>query len=196
MTREELAKEIALGLVDTGVEGGYDAISCSTAGDYPSIGCSQWEGTRADIILSCIDGAEKFIGKAYSEIEEAGELDELAELLDSEQGQQVQIDQLAHDALVYVDVVMEAGLEDERCIIYAGIWCPTSHHVVSRFIENRSYRININDLFDLACVFADEYATAADCEEYSEGYENRAWHAYEYVSELDLSEYGIDPMEV
>ena len=193
MTREELSKEIALGLIDTGVEGPYDTVCCSTAGDYPSIGVSCWEGTRADILLSSIEGAEKFIGKSYSEIEEAGELDELAELLDSEQGQQVQINQLAHDALVYVDAVMEAGLEDERCIIYAGIWCPTSHYVVQRFIERYAERgAYTNDLFELACLFADYYAIAADCEEYADGYENRAWNTYGYVSELDLSEYDVD----
>jgi len=42
MTKEELAQEIAKGLINTGVEGGFNAVSCSTAGDYPSIGCSQW----------------------------------------------------------------------------------------------------------------------------------------------------------
>ena len=196
MTREERAKEIAKGLIDTGVGGGYDAVACSTAGDYPSIGCSQWEGDRADTLLSYIDGGDHFIGRAFSSIEEAGEIPDLEELLDSEQGQEAQLMILANDAMTYVDAVMDAGLTDEPCITSAGIWCPTSHYVVSRFIENRSYRINIDDLFALTCVFADEYATAADCEEYADGYESRAWNTYKYVSELDLSEYDVDPMEV
>ena len=35
MTQSELAHEIALGLINTGIEGGYESVSCSTAGDYP-----------------------------------------------------------------------------------------------------------------------------------------------------------------
>jgi len=186
VTRDELAKEVAKGLVETGVEGGYDAVSCSTAGDYPSIGCSQWEGGRADTLLSYIDGGEKFIGRTYSDIEDAGELPELAELLDSEQGHEAQLLMLSYDTSDYVDAVMEAGLTNESCIIYAGIWCPTSHYVVARFIENRAERgEDVNDLETLARLFADEYAIAADCEEYADGYENRAWHTYEYVCSLE-----------
>ena len=30
MTKHEIAYEIARGLIETGVEGGYDAVSCST----------------------------------------------------------------------------------------------------------------------------------------------------------------------
>lgn len=189
MTKEMLAREIARGLVETGVEGGYDAVSCSTAGDYPSVGCSQWEGGRADALLSYIDGGEKFIGRSYSDIEESGELPELEELLDSEQGHEAQITMLSYDTEEYVEAIMDAGLEDPYCIIYAGIWCPTSHYVVARFIETRAERgEDVNDLETLARLFADEYAIAADCEEYEEGYENRAWHTYEYVSELTLEE--------
>ncbi len=192
MTRDELAKEIAKGLIETGVEGPFDAVSCSTAGDYPSIGCSQWEGSRADTLLSYIDGGEKFIGRSYSDIEASGELPELAELLDSGQGHEAQLMILASDALAYVDAVMDAGLTDERCIIYAGIWCPTSHYVVARFIERRAERgENVNDLWTLAELFGAEYAIAADCEEYADGYENRAWRTYEHVIELDLSEYDV-----
>ena len=191
MTREELAKEIAIGLIATGVEGPFDTVCCSTAGDYPSIGVSCWEGHRADVLLSCIEGGEKFVERSFSDIEEAGEIDELAELLGSEQGKEAQLMILANDALEYVDTLLEAGLTDERCIIYAGIWCPTSHYVVGRFIENRVEFVDMNDLFELACIFADEYAAAADCEEYQEGYENRAWNTYNHVSGLDLTEYGI-----
>lgn len=192
MTRDELAKEIAKGLIETGVEGPFDAVSCSTAGDYPSIGCSQWEGSRADTLLSYIDGGEKFIGRSYSDIEASGELPELAELLDSRQGHEAQLMILASDAMAYVESVMDAGLTDERCIIYAGTWCPTSHYVVARFIERRAERgEDVNNLWTLAELFGAEYAIAADCEEYADGYENRAWRTYEHVSELDLSEYGV-----
>lgn len=44
MTNEQLAYEIARGIGQTGVEGHYGSVSCSTAGDYPSMGISQWEG--------------------------------------------------------------------------------------------------------------------------------------------------------
>ena len=88
MTKEELAREIAKGLVNTGVEGGFEAVSCSTAGDYPSIGCSQWEGERANELLSSITGGDKFTNRAYSDIEAAGEIEEVAALLDGPEGQQ------------------------------------------------------------------------------------------------------------
>ena len=84
MTRDELALAIAKGLVETGVEGPYDCVTCSTAGDYPSMGCSQWEGLdggRGDILLSYIDGGSQFANRTYSDIESAGELDALKELL-------------------------------------------------------------------------------------------------------------------
>ena len=115
----------------------------------------------------------------------------MAELLDSEQGQEAQMMILASDCLAYVEAVKDAGLTDERAIIYAGIWCPTSHSVVSRFIENRIDSLALNDVAVLAATFAEDYATAADCAEYQEGYENRAWKTYIYVVGLDLSGYGI-----
>ena len=40
--RHLLAKEIADGIIVTGVEGSFDSVSCSTAGNYPSMGVSQW----------------------------------------------------------------------------------------------------------------------------------------------------------
>lgn len=49
MHKEELAKYIAEGIIVTGVEGTYNDVSCSSAGDYPSLGISQWEGERARI---------------------------------------------------------------------------------------------------------------------------------------------------
>ena len=51
MHKEELAKYIAEGIIVTGVEGTYNDVSCSSAGDYPSLGISQWEGERADTLL-------------------------------------------------------------------------------------------------------------------------------------------------
>lgn len=195
MTDEQLAYEIAKGIGETGVEGSYGSVSCSTAGDYPSMGFSQWEGLngRGDMLLSYIDGGQYFAGRTYSDIESAGELETLSALLDSEQGQAAQNMILAQDCLEsYLPSLKEvAGFDDERCIIYSGIWCPTSHNVVKRFLQKRVDR-GINDLATLRDLFRDEYYIAADVGEmYAEGYANRANNTYDYVSALDLSAYGI-----
>lgn len=191
MTDNELAQAIAKGLVDTGVEGGFDAVSCSTAGDYPSMGCSQWEGIdggRGDILLSYIDGGYHFIGRSYSDIAASYELGALSEMLGSEQGQAAQLMILADDCLnAYIPALRDAGLTDYRCIIYSGIWCPTSNIVVSNFISRRLERgFDVNNIDVLHQLFHDEYATAADCEEYSEGYQNRADKTYDYVQSLTV----------
>jgi len=189
MTPDELTKAIARGLVETGVEGPYGAVSCSTAGDYPSMGCSQWEGIggRGDLLLSYIDGGDQFAGRTYSDIEAAGELDALSALLDSEQGRAAQDMILAQDcANSYLPALIDAGLIDPDCIIYAGIWCPTSHYVVSRFLQRRAERgYDINCLGTLRDLFHDEYAAAADCSEYADGYANRANNTYDYVVGLE-----------
>lgn len=192
MTREQLAKEIALGLIATGVEGGFDAVTCSTAGDYPSLGCSQWEGVRADGLLSRITGGEYFVCRTYSSIENAGELQDLAALLDSAEGRQAQMDTLAGDCLDYVDALWEvASLDDSRCLIYCGMWCPTSTTVVQHFCQRREEQgYNLRCLWVLRGLFRDEYAAAAGCAEYAEGYANRANATYDYVAQLDLGCYG------
>lgn len=180
MDNKKLAIEIAKGLIETGIEGGYGNVCCSTAGDYPSVGVSSWEGNRADILLSYIDGGDKFAGRTYSDLEESGEIEELSELLDSEQGQEAQLMILSDDTEMYVEAVKEAGLTDEQCIVYAGMWCPTSHYVVSNFIESRD--IDINNIDSLHEEFRENYADYADCSEYAEGYANRADNTYEYVT--------------
>lgn len=199
MTNEQLAREIAKGLIETGVEGGYDAVTCSTAGDYPSIGCSQWEGIdggRGDTLLSMIPGGEQFIGRTYSDIENNGELEALVGLLDSPTGQEAQLERLAADCLeMYVPALLDAELIDACCIIYAGIWCPTSHYVVNKFITRRADRgYDVNNLEVLRDLFYEQYATAAGCEDYAEGYANRANNTYDYVSNLDLSQYEQEVM--
>ena len=191
MTDEQIAYEIAQGLINTGVEGPYNALSCSTAGDYPSMGVSQWEGSRGDYLLSWLDGGLKFIGRSYSDIEASGQLEELAELLGSEQGQIAQNQILANDCLqIYLPSL--SVLTNPLCKIYAGIWCPTSHRVVSIFVGNRLKRgYDINDLKTLYELFYNEYWVAADVGEYyREGYQNRAINTYNYVTDLDLSQYA------
>lgn len=190
MTEQELAQAIARGLVETGVEGGFGAVSCSTAGDYPSMGCSQWEGIggRGDLLLSYIDGGDRFVGRTYSDIEDTGELADLSALLESEQGQAAQLMILADDCRSsYLPALLDAGLTDPACIVYAGIWCPTSHYVVQRFIQRRAERgYDINCLDVLHQLFRDQYAVAADCMDYADGYANRANWTYDWVqSEME-----------
>lgn len=194
MEINDLGKEIALGLINTGVEGGYGSVSCSTAGDYPSMGCQQVEGIngRGDELLNAIPGGAYYAGRSYSDIESAGELDALSALLDSPEGQAAQLEILQRDTNRYAQTVIDAGLTDARCVIYAGMWCPTSEYIVGLFISNRLQRgYNIADNLDnLYQTFFDEYATAADCEDDAEGYDNRANNTYNYVFNLDLSAYG------
>lgn len=76
---KNLAKEIAKGLINTGIEGGYDSVAKSTAYAYPSIGVSQWEGNRDDELLRAIPGGEEFIGRTYIDIKASGELPMLKE---------------------------------------------------------------------------------------------------------------------
>jgi len=190
MTIEELGKEIALGLISTGIEGSFGSVSCSTAGDYPSLGAQQVEGGRADELLNSIAGGGKFAGRSYSDIENAGELDELSALLDSAEGQAAQLEIIGRDTQTYAQRAIDCGLTDARCVIYAGMWGPTSTYVMGKFIQNRIDRDIAANLENLNQVFYDEYAAAAGCSDYAAGYQNRAQSTYDYVSSLDLSAYG------
>lgn len=128
---KSLAKEIAKGIIATGIEGGYDSVAKSTAYAYPSISVSQWEGNRANELLRAIPGGEEFVGRTYIDIKASGELPMLKELLRSDAGKQAALDQLSRDCLQYVEVLQQVPtLDDTRCIIYAGMWCPTSTDVV------------------------------------------------------------------
>lgn len=190
MTIEELGLEIAKGLVETGVEGGYGAVSCSTAGDYPSVGIQQLEGERANELFSMIDGMQQYIDVHFFELSYS-DLEDMSLLLESEQGQIAQLEILGRDCETYAQACINGGLTDARAVIYAGIWCPTSHYCVERFISKRiNNGYDMDDLYTLATTFAEEYASAVDCDEYAEGYANRAWNTYNYVRNLDLSEYG------
>jgi hypothetical protein len=160
VTDEQLAYEIAKGIGTTGVEGNYGSVTRSTAGDYPSMGISQWEGLdggRGDTLLSYIDGGDHFCNRTYSDIVSSGELDALSELLASEQGILAQTTILTADCLTsYVPAVTQV-LSDAKCIIYAGIWCPTSHNVVRNFLLNRIDKYDLNNLETLRDVFCNEY---------------------------------------
>ena len=189
-----LATEIAKGLINTGIEGGYDSVAKSTAYAYPSIGVSQWEGNRADELLRAIPGGAEYAGRTYVDIKASGELPMLKELLRSEAGQQAQLEMLAKDCLNYVEQLQEVpGLDDTRCLIYAGMWCPTSVYVVKQFLMNRFKRCDLRSLEALYKLFKDYYWIAADVGEmYRAGYANRARTTYEYVAGIDLTTpYGV-----
>lgn len=191
---KSLAREIAKGLINTGIEGGYDSVAKSTAYAYPSIGVSQWEGNRADELLRAIPGGEEFIGRTYIDIKASGELPMLKELLRSDAGQQAQLDQLSRDCLQYVEVLQQVPtLDDTRCLIYAGMWCPTSIWVVKRFLTNRYMHVDLRSLKALNDLFKSYYWIAADVGElYQQGYANRADVTYQYVAGIDLTTpYGI-----
>lgn len=195
MTDEELALMSSKTILDTGIEGGYGSVSCSTAGDYPSMGASQWEGIggRGDNLLSYLDGGYKFAGRTYSDIRDSGQLQELSDLLDSEQGHIAQQMILSYDTLAYIQEqhVIEIN-DDSRVIIYIASWQPTSTTLPVRFLQNRLDRCNIHSLEDVNNIFVDEYWIAADVgEQYKLGYANRGNNAYQYVAALDLSQYGV-----
>ena len=190
---ENLAKEIAKGLINTGIEGGFDSVAKSTAYNYPSIGCSQWEGARANELLNNIPGGAQFANRSFINIQASGELPMLKEILRSEAGKQAQLDMLAKDCLFYVEQLQQVpGLDDTRCLIYAGMWCPTSTYVVKEFLQNRAGR-NLRSLNNLKEMFRTEYWKAAGGgEKYRAGYANRAEITYQYVAGIDLTTpYGV-----
>lgn len=189
-----LAREIAKGIIATGIEGDFDSVAKSTAYAYPSISVSQWEGNRGDELLRAIPGGEEFVGRTYIDIKASGELPMLKELLRSDAGKQAALDQLSRDCLQYVEVLQQVPtLDDTRCIIYAGMWCPTSTYVVKRFLENRFERVNLRSLETLNKLFKNYYYIAADVGEmYRAGYANRAEATYQYVAGVDLTTpYGV-----
>ena len=191
---KSLAREIAKGIIATGVEGDFDSVAKSTAYSYPSISVSQWEGNRADELLRAIPGGEEFVGRTYIDIKASGELPMLKELLRSDAGKQAALDQLSRDCLQYVEVLQQVPtLDDTRCIIYAGMWCPTSTYVVKQFLENRFERVNLRSLEALNKLFKNSYWIAADVGEmYRVGYANRAEATYQYVAGIDLTTpYGV-----
>nr|DAI78021.1 MAG TPA: hypothetical protein [Caudoviricetes sp.] len=191
---QSLAREIAKGIIATGIEGDFDSVAKSTAYAYPSISVSQWEGNRADELLRAIPGGEEFVGRTYVDIKASGELPMLKELLRSDAGKQGALDQLSRDCLQYVEVLQRVPtLDDTRCIIYAGMWCPTSTYVVKRFLENRFERVNLRSLETLNKLFKNYYYITADVGEmYRVGYANRAEATYQYVAGIDLTTpYGV-----
>lgn len=194
MTDQELAQMAAKALIEGGFEGGYGSVSRSTAGDYPSMGASQWEGLggRGDNLLSYIDGGDKFAGRTYSDIANSGQLPELSALLDSDQGHIAQQMILSNNTLSYIQAQKDIpGNDDSRVIIYIATWQPTSTTLPVRFLNNRLNRIDIHSLKSVRDIFYSEYARAADVLQYQTGYQNRAENAYQVVAGLDLSAYGV-----
>jgi hypothetical protein len=189
MTQQELAREIANGLINTGIEGGFGSVSCSTAGDYPSMGVQQVEGGRGDELLNSIDGGSEFAGRTYSDLRDSGDIERLSALLESDEGQQAQLEILTRDCLVYVEHLQSTveTLDNTRSMIYAGMWCPTSHYVVGKFLSLREQRgYDLRNLEILRDLFDTQYADAAGVPEVAQGYSNRALNTYNYVKGVEL----------
>lgn len=181
MTIRELAEAIASGIVIAGVEGDFSSLTCSTGGDYPSVGVSSWEGSRADDLLAGIPGGDAFIGRSYSSFT-TEEKHALRALLSSEEGRNRQQRLLTKDCFAYAEALSRIeALGQGASAVYAGMWCPTSTAVVVTFLQNRAHRGPLAELPFLHYLFYEEYAGAAGCFAYEKGYKNRAAATYDYA---------------
>ena len=189
---EKAAVEIAKGLVATGVEGPYETCISSTAGDYPSIGCSCWEGNRADALLTNI-GMSQYCGRSFSSLTPQ-DISTIKTALGSEKGVSAQLAILSSDASNYVNSILaKVKITEIRCVIYAGIWCPTSTSCVCSHLGKNSGVVN--DLDKLNHAFIDDpgsYAltTANVGEKYAVGYRNRGNITYNYCKNLKEEDIG------
>lgn len=175
MQEKQLAAGIVEGIIQTGIEGTWGDVARSTKGDYPSLGISQWEGVRADGLLLHIPGGSPYAGRTYSELKQTGALKPLSCILSSTAGQRAQRRELTDDARVYVKSLLRVPhFQKPECIIYAGMWCPTSTKIVRLFLTNRCLDYDINNLTCLHNLFKTQYAKAAGVTRYQKGYENRA----------------------
>lgn len=185
MTQIELAQMAARGIAETGIEGWYGSVASSTAGDWPSLGISQWEGIRADALLRSIPGGDAYRGLSYTDLTRSGKFHALSALLDSDAGRRAQIARLAADCEEYIAALCQIQpLGRPRCMIYAAMWCPTSLYTVVTFLKNREHRINLSDLETLHRLFQEDYAHAAGVAIYAPGYRNRADKTYDYVVKI------------
>lgn len=189
---EKAAVEIAKGLVATGVEGPYETCISSTAGDYPSIGCSCWEGNRADALLTNI-GMSQYCGRSFSSLTPQ-DISTIKTALGSEKGVSAQLAILSSDASNYVNSILaKVKITEIRCLIYAGIWCPTSTSCVCSHLGKNPG--TVNDLDKLNHAFIDNpgsYAltTANVGEKYAAGYRNRGNITYNYCKNLKEEDIG------
>ena len=189
---EKAAIEIAKGLVVTGVEGPYDTLVISTAGDYPSIGCSCWEGARADAIFKEL-GLSDYAGRSFSSLSDADK-SKIKLALGSDKGQQVQWAILSKDTAGYVDEILKTvTVENIRCLIYLGIWCPTSTYCVVRHAAK--FSSCLDDLDKLNSAFIDaptSYAltTSGLGSSFEEGYRNRGNRTLAYCKGLKEEDIG------
>lgn len=193
-----ISSAFAKGLIETGIEGGYDSISKSNNGDYLSIGCSQWEGGRENPILHAAGGS-KFIGLPFSSLTPALR-EELESLLSSQASIDAQHQLMASDCNEkYIPEINKITvINDIRCKIYTTMWMPTSTYVVAKFIDNRKDRVNVNDLAALFLMFQSEYNIAAgfsDDANVTKAYYERAKTIYDYCAALDLTDEGIKNFE-
>ena len=184
MTEEDMAAAAALGIAETGIEGAWHSVVCSTGGDWPSLGISQWEGERADVLLAAVPGGSRYAGRSWSDLTE-DDRQRLSALLDSDAGREAQLSQLYADTARYVrQLAAISSLGRPGCTVYAAMWCPTSEAVVCAFLTNRAHRCDLGSLAAVHALFRGEYARAAGAELYRKAYETRADVTYEYARGL------------
>lgn len=184
MTEEDMAAAAALGIAGLGIEGTWDSAVCSTGGDRPSLGVSQWEGERADRLLAAIPGGSAYAGRPWSALTEE-DRQALSALLDSKAGRAAQWALLLEDAGRYVRALGAIpALGRPRCTVYAAMWCPTSEAVVLRFLRRHEGDTDLSDLEAVHALFRSAYADAAGVLEYRAGYEARADRTYQYAAGL------------
>lgn len=191
---EDIAEYVANVLIDSGVEGNFDDIVKSSKSEFFSIGISQWLYDRADSIFRKLPGGEKYVGMTYGQLIGTGLIYNLQDLLKSEIGQKVQLEQLGMDCYNYVNTLRQVWyLDDTRCLIYAASWATTSLRLVKEFVEQQRGIINIRSLHALADAFANHYRAFFGVDsKYQLGYSNRAWRVYDIVAAIDLTtKFGI-----
>ena len=184
---KEIANAIAGGLIATGVEGAVDSVNPDDMGQ-PSIGISQWRDTRAIQLLKSIPGGTEFIPDMGMPMGQY-RAEALAKVLANTDKQQLA--QLADDcANNYLPALAGIpGLSNGKCMVYIGMWMPTSTGLVRDFVNNRANRFDINNLDDVHRMFANEYERAADVSSYGA----RPQQTYEYCKKLpdDLSKLSL-----
>lgn len=96
-------------------------------------------------------------------------------------------------ALLYLDWLEEIpGLQNPRCIIYAGLWCEYSQLLVSNFLTKaQEHGKDINSLQEVYWLFHNDFAAEIIMHDKKEEFEHFSRRLLDVVGNMDLSEYGV-----
>lgn len=194
---ETMAKAMAVGLLNTHVEGYYNSFTCSTGGNYPSMGFSQWEGSRGDELLKDL-GLGQYAGKSNDTLIALGADKIIAAALNTEKGHQTQMNKAITDMKNVLSNIRNIlpDLTNTKCALYIGIWSPTTYfgEATCRFLKKRIDPDKINSLEAVHAVFANDgyaqWALGYDQSVFNanhDGYNNRANITYKYCSGINDS---------